>query len=355
METVFEKAYLENDELNMDAISKAAAFLEEGKLVAFPTETVYGLGGNALSKDASKHIYAAKGRPSDNPLIVHVADIKSVYPLVKELNEKAKMLMEKFWPGPLTIILNKSDIVPYETTGGLDTVALRMPDNKAALKMIELSEVPVAAPSANTSGKPSPTKAEHVYEDLDGKISMILDGGEVGIGIESTIIDMTGDTPTILRPGYVTKNELSKLLGEVKYDEALLIRDKEKAKKIVPKAPGMKYRHYAPKADFILIEGDEEKVIEKINELVTEYENKGYKTGVICQDKTKDRYKCENVISLGNKENEVTISHNLYATLREFDKRETDYIFGETFMSDNLGTAIMNRMIKAAGYQIIDV
>ena len=256
------------DQNNMDteALERAAAIIRDGGLVAFPTETVYGLGADALSAEASKKIYAAKGRPSDNPLIVHVAEFSDMEKIAQEMPEEAKKLADAFWPGPLTMIVRKNDKVPYETTGGMDTVAVRMPNHPVALELIRRSGGYIAAPSANTSGKPSPTLAEHVAFDMDGRIPMILDGGPVGIGIESTIVDLTEDIQMILRPGYITPKMLEKVIGEVKMDPGIIASDSLQK----PKAPGMKYKHYAPKADLILVDGEEEKVVAKINALAKE-------------------------------------------------------------------------------------
>lgn len=347
MNTILRKVDVDN--IDMEVIKEASDILHAGDMVAFPTETVYGLGANALDEMASKKIYAAKGRPSDNPLIVHVANEQQILPLVKEIPESARKLMKAFWPGPLTIIFNKSDVVPYGTTGGLDTVAIRMPNHKVALTLIEESNIPIAAPSANTSGRPSPTTAMHVMDDLNGKISMVIDGGEVGIGIESTIVDVTGDIPMILRPGYINKKMLEEVVGEVTIDKAILGPVSPDLK---PKAPGMKYKHYAPKADFTMFDGDIDKVADRINELAESYIKKGYKVGIISSAESKDRYRYGEVISIGSRNNEISISKNLYKVLREFDDKQVDYILGETFRSEELGQAIMNRLLKAAGYQV---
>lgn len=347
MNTILRKVDVDN--IDMEVIKEASDILHAGDMVAFPTETVYGLGADALDEKASKKIYAAKGRPSDNPLIVHVANEQQILPLVKEIPESARKLMKAFWPGPLTIIFNKSDVVPYGTTGGLDTVAIRMPNHKVALTLIEESNIPIAAPSANTSGRPSPTTAMHVMDDLNGKISMVIDGGAVGIGIESTIVDVTGDIPMILRPGYINKKMLEEVVGEVTIDKAILGPVSPDLK---PKAPGMKYKHYAPKADFTMFDGDIDKVADKINELAESYIKKGYKVGIISSAESKDRYRYGEVISIGSRNNELSISKNLYKVLREFDDKQVDYILGETFRSEELGQAIMNRLLKAAGYQV---
>ena len=303
MNTILRKVDVDN--IDMEVIKEASDILHAGDMVAFPTETVYGLGADALDEKASKKIYAAKGRPSDNPLIVHVANEQQILPLVKEIPESARKLMKAFWPGPLTIIFNKSDVVPYGTTGGLDTVAIRMPNHKVALTLIEESNIPIAAPSANTSGRPSPTTAMHVMDDLNGKISMVIDGGAVGIGIESTIVDVTGDIPMILRPGYINKKMLEEVVGEVTIDKAILGPVSPDLK---PKAPGMKYKHYAPKADFTMFDGDIDKVADRINELAESYIKKGYKVGIISSAESKDRYRYGEVISIGSRNNELSIS-----------------------------------------------
>jgi L-threonylcarbamoyladenylate synthase len=349
MNTIVKK--VNDNDISMDCLKEAAQILREDGLVAFPTETVYGLGGNALDSEASRKIYAAKGRPSDNPLIVHIAEIDSLAYLASEIPEKAYLLAEKFWPGPLTIILKKSDKVPLGTTGGLNTVAIRMPKNQIALELIRQSGVYIAAPSANTSGRPSPTKAEHVIEDLDGKIDMIIDGGSVGIGLESTIIDLTDGVPTILRPGYITKEMLEEVIGRVEIDQAILQRSMDPGLK--PKAPGMKYKHYAPKGDLTIVEGNTDKVVTLINELSCKKIDAGFRVGIIATDETKDKYKCGIVKVIGSRYDEEQIARGLYAILREFDEINVDAIYSESFAGNNLGQAIMNRLLKAAGYYVI--
>ena len=340
------------DQNNMDteALERAAAIIRDGGLVAFPTETVYGLGADALSAEASKKIYAAKGRPSDNPLIVHVVEFSDMEKIAQEMPEEAKKLADAFWPGPLTMIVRKNDKVPYETTGGMDTVAVRMPNHPVALELIRRSGGYIAAPSANTSGKPSPTLAEHVAFDMDGRIPMILDGGPVGIGIESTIVDLTEEIPMILRPGYITPKMLEKVIGEVKMDPGIIASDSLQK----PKAPGMKYRHYAPKADLSIIEGNEEDVVACINHLTDEAVAKGLKVGVIATDETKARYAHADVLSIGSREEEETIAHHLYEVLRDFDDDRVDVIYSEAFYTPKMGQAIMNRLLKAAGHKIIN-
>lgn len=333
-----------------EKLKEAAAVIRNGGLVAFPTETVYGLGANALDEKASKKIYEAKGRPSDNPLIAHVSCFEELLPLTSEVPETGKKLAGAFWPGPMTLIFQKSDRVPYGTTGGLGTVAVRMPSDERAAELIRLSGVPIAAPSANTSGRPSPTRAEHVIEDMNGKIEMIVDGGPVGIGVESTIVDVTGEVPMLLRPGAITMEMLQSVVGEVKIDPAIL---GPVGPDVRPKAPGMKYRHYAPKADLTLVEGDTEAVVKEINRLAGEKSAQGCRVGIICTEETKDRFPQELIKVIGARAQAETVAHNLYAVLREFDGEETEYIYSEGFSEDHLGQAIMNRLNKAAGYHIL--
>ena len=401
----------------LDALlEEAARILRGGGLVAFPTETVYGLGANGLDEAAARKIYAAKGRPSDNPLILHISAAEELAPLVRKVPEAARKLMEAFWPGPLTMVFEKSDIVPYGTTGGLDTVAVRMPDDPVASRMIALAGVPVAAPSANLSGRPSPTTARHVIEDMSGRIEMILDGGPVGIGVESTIVDVTGPEPVLLRPGAVTMEMLRDVVGEVAVDPAIA---GPVAADVKPKAPGMKYRHYAPKAELVLVEdvgngaagpggcaaksaepggcaaksagpggcaaksaepggcaaksaGSEGcaaeaeasdrgtagaavsgAVIDTINRLAGERLAEGRSVGILCTDETKDRYPAGIVRSVGLRASQETIAHSLFAVLREFDDLGVEFIYSESFARDHLGQAIMNRLLKAAGHEVV--
>lgn len=336
---------------NMDY---AISTIKNGGLVAFPTETVYGLGGDATNKEASKKIYAAKGRPSDNPLIVHIFDFNQAEKICKNIPKDAYILAEKFWPGPMTMILEKNDLIPYETTGGLDTVAIRMPSNKVSREFLRKSNVLIAAPSANLSGRPSPTKAEHVLNDLDGKIDCVIDGGDATIGLESTIVDLSTEKITILRPGYINKEMLEEALGkEVIIDPAIL--DTNKLKNIRPKAPGMKYKHYAPKGNLTIVEGKKEKVIENINKYVINAKNKGKKTGVIALDDTKNMYNADVIISIGTRDNEYEVAKNLYSALRRFDDENVEIIYSESFFTPKIGQAIMNRLLKAAGHHIIKV
>lgn len=337
----------DSNRINEQAILEAGEIIKKGGLVAFPTETVYGLGGDGLNPDSSRKIYEAKGRPSDNPLIIHIYRMEDLGVLVKEIPETARKLAEAFWPGPLTMVLPKADCVPKETTGGLDTVAVRMPSHKVALGFIKAAGGFVAAPSANMSGRPSPTLAKYVIEDMDGRIDMIIDGGDIEIGLESTIVDLTGDVPMILRPGYITLDMLEDVLGEVKCDPTLLDGNcKER-----PKAPGMRYRHYAPKGDMLIIEGSPDAVVEEINELVLVSQNKGMKTGVIATSENADKYKADVVKVIGSRSEETAIAAALYRILREFDDEEVDAIYSESFAADGIGQAIMNRLLKAAGHK----
>ncbi len=353
METIRKNIISEqlNSEEGKAAIETAGKILKEGGLVAFPTETVYGLGADALNKDASQKIYAAKGRPSDNPLIVHITNMKALEAIAEEIPETAKTVAEKFWPGPLTMIFKKTANVPYETTGGLDTVAVRMPSDEIARAVIDAGGGYIAAPSANTSGRPSPTTADHVAEDLIGKIDMILDGGAVDIGVESSILDMTVTPPMILRPGAVTKEMLEQLIGEVAVDRTLIKPDS----KMAPKAPGMKYRHYAPKADLSVVEGPIDLVVETINKMAEEQTSKGCRVGVIGTEENIARYRTGIVKSVGARADEAEIASHLYAVLREFDDEQVDVIYSEAFATDGIGNAIMNRLLKAAGHHVISV
>lgn len=332
-------------------ILRAGQILRAGGLVAFPTETVYGLGGDALNPESSRKIYAAKGRPSDNPLIVHICRWEDLAEIAAEIPESAKKLGEAFWPGPLTMILKKSDRVPKETTGGLTTVAVRMPSDQTALSLIRAAGGYVAAPSANISGRPSPTLAKYVAEDLGGRIEMILDGGQACIGLESTIVDLTEEVPTILRPGYITKEMLEKVLGQVEIDRGILPEESG----IAPKAPGMKYRHYAPKAELIIMAGEQERVVEQINRRLKEAAGKGLRSGVIATDETKGRYNATVIKSVGDREKEEEAARGLYRILREFDEEKVDVIYSEAFAEDGIGQAVMNRLLKAAGHHIEEV
>lgn len=348
MKTIIEDM---TEKISPEGIRLAGEILKNGGLVAFPTETVYGLGANALDEEAAAKIYAAKGRPSDNPLIIHIARIEDLEKIAERVPRQALRLAEAFWPGPLTMIFQKKEIVPYGTTGGLDTVAVRMPDHKIAREVILCGGGYIAAPSANTSGRPSPTTAAHVAEDLSGRIDMIIDGGSVKIGLESTIVDLSGETPVILRPGYINQEMLQEVIGSVEVDKGLLAEDE----KIRPKAPGMKYKHYAPKADMVIIEGKPEAVVNKINAQIAEGEKQGKKIGILASDETAARYHGGIVKSIGSIYDELTISQHLYGILREFDELAVTEIYSEAFETPKMGQAIMNRLIKAAGHQTWEV
>lgn len=344
METCYWK--LLNTEADAKAYAEAADFVKAGEVVAFPTETVYGLGANGLNGEAVKKIFIAKGRPNDNPLILHIADIKDIEPLTTGLNANAKALIDAFWPGPLTLIVNKSTIIPDEVTAGLDTVAIRFPGNEEARKFIKACGCPIAAPSANISGRPSPTNAQDVLEDMQGKVAGVLDGGSCAVGVESTIVDTTEPVPMILRPGGITYEMLTKVLGEVEIDKALMGNTDFK-----PKAPGMKYRHYAPKAKMYLIEGaDCGKVAA---DLAIKAAAKGLQAGLLCDAKTAEIADLLgmtiNVCSWGSAKKDL--SEKLFYLLRDFDRTNPDVIISQSVDEEGLGLAIMNRMRKAAGYQ----
>lgn len=332
---------------NDERFSSAAKALREGRLVAFPTETVYGLGANALDPQAVKRIFKAKGRPLDNPLIVHIAKVSQLNPLVKEIPAQAEALINAFWPGPLTLVLKKSGLIPDEITAGLDTVAVRMPDNPIALKLIEEASVPVAAPSANLSGRPSPTTYHHVLEDLNGRIEYIINGGPCKIGVESTVLDITSGIPAILRPGGVTMEMLEKVIGKVETDTALKPEDG-----IKPRSPGMKYRHYSPNAKMFLFDGEPEEVIKKINSLTSENHAKGLRTGVLSSLENKDRYMAEVVVNIGSLSCLEDVASRLYNALRKFDEEKVDIIYSESFSEEGMGRAIMNRLRKASSGMI---
>lgn len=352
MGTMETKVFVARDNYIKDEeLKEASAVIRSGGLVAFPTETVYGLGGDATNPEASRKIYAAKGRPSDNPLIVHIADFSQLRNIVAEVPQEAEKLAEAFWPGPLTMILRKNDVIPYETTGGLDTVAIRMPSHPVARAFLQDSGCMIAAPSANTSGRPSPTTAQHVWGDLHGKIEILLDGGPVGLGIESTIVDLSEERPMILRPGFITQEMLSAVLGDVGMDPGLASENSKQP----PKAPGMRYRHYAPKADLTLVEGTMEEVISKINALTREAQAMGKSVGVLATEENKDCYVADHVIVIGQRQDEAEIARHLFDVLRQFDDLQVDLIYSESFVAAGVGQAIMNRLLKAAGHKRIFV
>lgn len=345
MDTVIKK--VDSERPDLEVLKEASEIIKKGGLVAFPTETVYGLGGNGLDPKACEKIYEAKGRPSDNPLILHIWDRMCLDELVEEIPKAAEIIMENFWPGPITIVFKKKDIVPQKVSGGLSTVAVRLPENTVAREFLKLCEVPVAAPSANSSGKPSPTRASHVEFDLKGKIDMIIDGGACEFGLESTIIDVTEKTPVLLRPGAVTVEMLKGVLGDIAIDKAVYDGNAEK-----PKAPGMKYQHYSPKAEVFLVEGkDHLELSGKINKFLKEDALKGVKSGVLTFDEKINEFDCEYILSMGKENDFKEIGFNLFKMLRKFDFMGVEKVYCETVSLKGEGFAIMNRLSKAAGFK----
>ena len=343
--------------ISEEDMKTAGDIIRSGGLVAFPTETVYGLGGDALNPEASGKIYAAKGRPSDNPLIVHIFRMEDLYKIADDISSDALKLAERFWPGPLTMIFKKKPAVPDKTTGGLDTVAVRMPDNRIALSFIEASGGFIAAPSANLSGRPSPTTAEHVIEDMNGRVDMIIDGGSSVIGLESTIVDMTGEVPVILRPGYINGEMIKEILGDVDYDPAVFGKQTEG---LHPRAPGMKYRHYAPKGELTIVKGDREAVVSYIRQGIREALKEGKRVGVIsaednCRSVAGGYEDSVYIMNIGGLDDEDSIARHLYSVLRECDDKDIDIIYSEDFSTPRIGQAIMNRLIKAAGHRVVEV
>jgi L-threonylcarbamoyladenylate synthase len=332
-------------------IQLAAQIIQRGGLVAFPTETVYGLGADALDGIAVLRLFEAKKRPLDNPPIVHIADASEVAPLVQEVPKNAEVLMKRFWPGPLTLVFKRSSNVPKESVAGLDTIAIRMPKHKVALALICQAHRPIAAPSANLSGKPSPTTAQHVYEDLNGRIDAIIDGGATNIGVESTVVDLSCDPPMLLRPGGTPYEALKAVLDDLRLHPFV----QAEAELPVEKAhsPGMKHKHYAPKADVVLVEGSVETIVSKIVELVESYRTEGKKVGVLATDETQSRYKADIIKSMGTRHNLSTVAQNLFRLLREVDAEGVDVILAEGVPQDGLGLAVMNRLRKASGYHIV--
>ncbi|SES28058.1 L-threonylcarbamoyladenylate synthase [Gracilibacillus ureilyticus] len=322
--------------MDQQAIQEAAELVKKGELIAFPTETVYGLGADATSEEAVKKIYEAKGRPSDNPLIVHVADRHQIKNYVEEIPPLAERLIDHFMPGPFTIILKSNGKIAPTVTAGLDTVAIRIPDHPAGRNFIRETGLPIAAPSANISGKPSPTKARHVAEDLNGRIAGIIDGGATGVGLESTVVDGTGELPVILRPGGVTAEEI-KAITDIAESPARQESDK-------PKAPGMKYNHYEPDAPMILIDGDAGFFQQQINQ----FSSKGEKVAVIASNELAEKLETEHIYQCGPRINLKEVAVNLYEALRFFKKTDVDIILAETFEDKGIGQAIMNRLTKAA-------
>ena len=331
---------------DLKAIAECGRIIEEGGLVAFPTETVYGLGGDALNGGSSEKIYSAKGRPSDNPLIVHIADMDSLESIVSEIPEECRILAERFWPGPLTMVLKSSGKVPKRTTGGLDTVAVRWPDDLTAQQLIIQSGGYIAAPSANISGRPSPTAFKYVLEDMDGRIDAIIDGGTNPIGLESTIVDLSGDRIMVLRPGFITNEMLSEALGtEVVTDPAIL----DPECKDRPKAPGMRYRHYAPKGEVRPVKGSDEAVREHIIRELALAKSMGKRTGVFCSSEHASGYDADVIRSAGSLDDAKGAAHEFYSALRDMDDENADVIFVENFTDRGFGQAFWNRLLKSAG------
>lgn len=344
--------YIDENKIDESQIKIAGEIIHNGGLVAFPTETVYGLGADATNVEAVKKIFEAKGRPQDNPLIVHVEDFESIKEYVLEIPNIAQEIMNAFWPGPLTIILKKSDKIPDITSAGLDSVGIRMPANTIALQLIKAAGVPIAAPSANISGKPSPTEVDRCIEDLLGKIDCIVGGGSCEVGLESTIIDCTVDPPCILRPGAITVDMLRNFDERIYIDTAIMKKPELDFK---PKAPGMKYRHYAPNAPLKIVQGDLQKTIAKINEMVQNYMDDKKLVGIMSTDETICQYLQGQVVSLGSRKDLETIAQNLFETLRSFDDMKVDIILSEAFDETGIGIAVMNRLKKSAGFDIIKV
>ncbi len=326
-------------------IKRAANIILQSGIVAIPTETVYGLGANALDKSAVEKIFLAKGRPMDNPLIIHIGRKNDIYKYAKNISSTTEKLIDEFWPGPLTVVLQKKSIIPDEITGGLSTVAIRMPANEVALALIRQAGVPIAAPSANVSGKPSPTKACHVKDDLNGKISLILDGGSCEVGVESTVVDVSGEKVAILRPGKITKEMIERF---VKVDSVM----ENASKSEVPKAPGMKYAHYSPKAKITIYDGKREDVLKQINTDVHNYSFKGIKVGVIIESEYKSSIVYGNVYDIGCYDDEHAVAKNLFSILRQLDDDDIEVAFIPMLKSEHIGKATMNRLLKAAAYNL---
>lgn len=320
--------------------------LRNGGLAAIPTETVYGLAANALDEKAVEKIYEAKGRPSDNPLIVHIAHFDEWKPLVSEIPENAERLAKKYWPGPLTVILPKSTLVPAKTSGGLDTVAVRMPSHPIARAIIEKAGVPLAAPSANTSGKPSPTLASHVLHDLDGKIEYIVDGGECTVGVESTVITLAGEKPRLLRPGGITPDMLESVLGEIEIDPAVFHKLQEGT---VAASPGMKYKHYSPSAEVIILKGDFEKYKNYVEQRADE------NTAALCFDGDAGKLDGVSVLTYGDENDSSSQANRIFEALREADEKGFKTVYARYPLSDGMGLAVFNRLVRAAAFHIIEL
>ena len=345
METEILKIDREN--LDEDILKHAANIIKKGELVAFPTETVYGLGADGLNPEASRKIFKAKNRPEDNPLILHIDEDYKLDELVEKVDDRTKFLIKNLWPGPLTVILKKSSKIPDIITGGGQTVAIRRPKDKLAREFIKYCDRPIAAPSANISGRPSPTNANDVFYDMDGRIPLIIDGGSSDIGIESTVIDMSLENPCILRPGYYTYEYIKKFIPNVCLDDSLVDDTK------VPRSPGQKYKHYAPNAQMKVFVG--EKSVEKIENLALKYKNDGKKVGILVFDKDTEKFSSFTTLSLGNKDNLIEMSHAPLEALRDLDRKGVDIILAEGVEEIGLGKSIMNRMKKSASGNIINL
>ncbi|WXR62302.1 L-threonylcarbamoyladenylate synthase [Peptostreptococcaceae bacterium AGR-M142] len=342
--------HMDEDSIKIDDIKIFANILKEKGTVIFPTETVYGIGANALDIESAKKIYEAKGRPSDNPLICHIGRKNQVYDIAREVDEKSKVLIDKFWPGPLTIILKKKEHVPNITTGGLDTVAIRMPKNNIANLLLRESNVIVAAPSANISGRPSPTTPEHVISEMNGRVDGIIVSKICDVGLESTVIDMTLDIPTILRPGKITLSDLKSVLKEVIIDPAIL----KKEQNLIAKAPGMKYTHYSPNAKIIIIRKKDKSIEEKIKNLILNIVDENKKIAIMSMEDDLEKYQKLNslVFNLGKNLDEV--AKNLFYTLKKLDDNNIDVAYCPYFEGDGISVAIMNRLLKASGYTVLE-
>lgn len=332
-----------------DFLKQAALLLREGGLVAFPTETVYGLGADATNEEAVSSIFTAKGRPSDNPLIVHLGDVEQLKDWVAEIPEVAQQLIEHFWPGPLTLVFPHNGGVAPQVTAGLSTVAIRIPEHPVAQALLQLAQVPVAAPSANRSGRPSPTLASHVWKDLSGRIDLLLDGGATGVGVESTVVDVTERTPVLLRPGGVSLEELRRVIGEVQVDQGLI------SEKTTPRSPGMKYRHYAPQGEMWIVSGNEQKMRARIAQLAQEAMREKRKVGILTTEEFQDQYQADLVLACGRRDEPASVAKALYHTLRRFDDEDVELVLAESFPELGLYHSVMNRLRKAAGGKIIRV
>lgn len=339
-------------EADKDKIYAAARLIQAGEVVAFPTETVYGLGADALNIEAVRKIFEAKGRPGDNPLIVHIDNIRQWSCLVENIPDSALALADAFWPGPLTMILKKKPVVPHEVTAGLDTVAVRIPSHPVARSLIAAAAVPLAAPSANFSGRPSPTTAQHVLEDMMGRIPLILDGGRADVGVESTVVDMTREVPVILRPGGVTREMLDRVLGRVYIDQGIL-SPVEQDEPVL--SPGMKYKHYAPNAPVTVFRGNRDKLRLEINKEAVRQQSLGKRVGILATDDNKDFYSAGIVRSMGRRTRPAELAASLFALLRDFDGLGVDVILAEGVDLHDEGLAVMNRLARAAGFHFIDV